>query len=173
MTRVRADIVDLYVLRPRAGAGAAAIVGAGYEALQLRRARQPLLGTWQPVMGHIEPGETAVAAAAREAREEVALDLTDRATVQGFWQLEQVHPFFIAASDEIVLSPRFLALVSRDWTPRLNDEHDAWRWTGLDNAPRAFSWPGQLASLREAEALLAPGSLQGHHLRLELQSGKA
>lgn len=155
----RCDVVDLYVVR-RA-------LGAGHEVLQLRRAREPLAGTWQPIMGHIEPGETAVAAMLREAREEVGLDVR---TVE-CWQLEQTYPFFIAATDTVMISPRFVVRVERAWEARLNGEHDAHRWVAMGDADRHFTWPGQLAALREIERILLPGSLQGRHLRLAFGGG--
>lgn len=151
-------MVDLYVVR-RGDA-------RGYQALQLRRTREPLARTWQPVMGHALAGERATQTVAREAREEIGLDLVALASAGRVWQLEQVHPFYIAAIDCVVLSPRFLALVEPGWGPTLNHEHDASRWVGLDDADRHFTWPGQLAALREIERILAPGSLQGRHLAL-------
>lgn len=146
--RVRADVVDVYVFRhggSRAGRP---------EFLQLLRANDPLKGTWQPVMGHAEAGESSVSAAARELLEEVGLDARSRACL-GLWALEQVHPFYIAAIDTVVMSPRFACEVATDWTPRLNREHTAHRWT--DRASD-FCWPGQKFALREIEEEIAPVS---------------
>src|SRR5690348_4989804 len=100
--KVRTDITDVYVFRQgdgvagRRGDGA----GAGIEFLQVLRASEPLGGTWHPVMGHIERGETAAACAVRELKEEVGLGHHDPALL-GLWALEQVHPFYIAAIDAI------------------------------------------------------------------------
>jgi 8-oxo-dGTP pyrophosphatase MutT (NUDIX family) len=116
-------------------------------------------------MGHIEEGETAVAAALREVKEEVGLS---RPEMKGFWALEQVHPFFIARRDEIVLSPRFAAEVAPAWEPTLNDEHSAHRWISGHQAGRYFMWPGQGAAIREIlESLLRPGALGERWLRVE------
>lgn len=140
--RVRADVVDVYILRrPRPR--------AGWQVLQVRRAKDPLRATWQPVMGHIEPGETAVEAAARELREEVGLVASSPDFV-GAWALEQVHPFYLAAIDCIVLSPRFVVQVHAGWEPTLNREHDAHRWVPAAQSMRFFLWPGQHAAIREA-----------------------
>ncbi|MBL0927683.1 MAG: NUDIX domain-containing protein [Phycisphaerales bacterium] len=144
--RLRSDVVDAYVFR-RAGEGHAPI-----ELLQLRRAKAPLDQTWQPVMGHVEAGETAVAAAARELLEEVGLDVRGP-DAMGFWALEQVWPFFLAELDCIVLSPRFVAEAAPRWEPTLNHEHSASRWvrvTGPDDpALNQFMWPGQRHAIRE------------------------
>ena len=151
--RVRSDVIDVYVARQSTPPGT---VG-DLELLQLRRSKSPLLGTWQPIMGHIEPGETAVAAALRELREEIALDATNpsQSSVVGFWALEQVHPFYIAAIDCIVLSPRFVVLVRAGFEPTRITEHDAHRWVHAGEAQAHFVWPGQLAAIKELLSILA------------------
>lgn len=160
---LRTDIVDVYVFRdsPRDP--------GDIEFLQMLRASQPMGGTWQPVMGHIEPGETAVDTALRELREEASLGPGSvRAPVRstpdllGVWALEQVHPFYIAAIECIVLSPRFAARVHPTWEPVLNHEHTASRWVALPRlasgaaqqarlaaALQQFMWPGQKATILE------------------------
>lgn len=143
--RIRTDIVDVYIIRP---------AGSSFDVLQLRRVERPLAGTWQPVMGHIEAGETAVAAAAREAGQELSLNLADEGTCTDLFALEQVHPFFIAELDAIFLSPRIVAVVRAGWEPALNEEHDDQRWLPLESAASAFMWPGQRAALAEIAGLL-------------------
>ncbi len=158
--RVRSDVVDVYVVKrggARAGRGA-------WRALQVRRAKDPLRGMWQPVMGHIEAGETALQAGARELREEVGLcgPGAARGVLLGAWALEQVHPFYLAAIDCIVLSPRLLVHVAHDWEPALNAEHDAARWVPLARAERWFMWPGQAAALREAQRYVLNPRAEAH-----------
>ena len=191
--RIRSDVIDVYVFqraakppRPVVGAsgGAASTswggitpdTGAdpaiGVYFLQLKRTREPLGGTWHPVMGHAEKGETAVQCAWRELSEEVGLREGDPA-LRGVWALEQVHPFFIAELDAIVMSPRFAVEVVPDWTPRLNDEHAGHRWVHARDAVRAsgegaFMWPGQRAAAREiVESLLVEGSVCAEKLRVK------
>jgi dihydroneopterin triphosphate diphosphatase len=155
-SRVRSDIVDVYVFRR---------IGETIEFLQLLRAGPPMDATWQPIMGHIEPGESAVRAAARELREEVGLGTPSDAPM-GLWALEQVHPYFIAEIDCIVLSPRFAAEVRADWAPRLNDEHSAFRWTARDDD---FMWPGQKRALEEIRReIVSPNSLARDRLRVSI-----
>jgi len=121
--------------------------------------------TWQPVLGHIEPGETAIQAVLREMGEETGLRRDDRLAL---WQLEQVHPFFIAATNSIYLCPRFVVEVGATWEPALNGEHDAHRWVEMSDADRYFIWPGQRAAIREfAGEIVNPNSSSPSALRLE------
>ena len=189
--RIRSDVIDVYIFqraatppRPVVGASAVSSSWGGVPAatgaapardiyfLQLLRSRDPLGNTWQPVMGHCEKGETAVQCALRELREEVGLQRTDD-TLRGLWALEQVHPFFIAELDAIVMSPRFAAEVAPGWSPCLNDEHGSCRWVHYRDAVRpsgdgAFMWPGQRSAAREiVESLLPAGSVSLEQLRLK------
>ncbi len=184
---VRTDVVDVYVFRRRVQQaekhiGETPPARHVVEFLQVLRASEPLAQTWHPVMGHIEPGETAVACALRELDEELGLCAgggaeEDDAKKQnpalvGVWALEQVHPFFIAELDAIVMSPRFAAEVAGDWQPRLNDEHSAHRWVAAEDAARSFMWPGQHAAVREIlEHLLPEGSLSRARLAVRLGGG--
>lgn len=154
---LRTDIIDVYVAR-------AAEAGPAPDGLlQLRRTREPAAATWQPVMGHIEPGERAVETLWRELSEEIGLD---RSGVRRAWSLERVRPFFLAERDEIVLSPRFAVEVPPGWSPKLNTEHDAARWAPLVEAERWFMWPGQREAIAEIRGLFEPGSLSEPVLRL-------
>lgn len=156
--RVRTDIVDVYIFRRTRG---------GLEFLQMLRSAEPLKETWHPVMGHIEKGETAVACAIRELEEEVGLRPADK-VFKGMWALEQVHPFYIAAIDQIVMSPRFAAEVARAWTPRVNDEHVGVRWVKAAEVARKFMWPGQVAACREVAGMVRKGSLARGHLAVRV-----
>ncbi len=159
MPRIRADIVDVYVFRRRPEEAE-----AGVEFLQMYREDGGLAKTWQPVIGHIEEGETAVAAAVREMEEETGLK---RGEALGMWALEQVHPFYIARTDEVVMSPRFAVEVAADWEPRLNEEHSAHRWVAGHQAERFFMWPGQRGAVREVLEVVVKGGLGEGWMRVE------
>lgn len=156
--RVRTDVVDVYVFtrvpakpardHDRDAAWPGRDRTSAVEFLQVLRVGEPLNNTWHPVMGHVEPGETAVDTARRELREELGLDAAD-ARVRGFWALEQTHPFFIAAINAIVMSPRFAIEVAPAFEPTLNAEHARHRWVPESEIDAMFMWPGQKACCRE------------------------
>lgn len=160
--RVRTDLVEVLVFRRRP---------QGVEFLQLRRATPPLQGSWQPVIGHVEAGETATDAAIRELREETGLD-AGRAL--GAWALEQVHPYFLAAHDAIVLSPRFAVEADAAFEPTLNTEHTASRWVWSSEVDASFVWPGQRLACREVmHEIVREGSLSRGWLRLKIPEAAA
>jgi dihydroneopterin triphosphate diphosphatase len=153
MPTIRCDLVDVYIMRREP-----------LEFLQLRRAEPPMVGTWHPVMGHVEAGETATACARREMNEEVGLEA---AQVLGMWALQGVHPFYMAATDTVMLSPRFAVEVGRGWEPTINDEHSAWRWVDASDIETSFLWPGQRNSCAEVMAIIA-GSPEAAFLHIDL-----
>lgn len=158
--RLRTDIIDAYVLRPS---------GKTHQLLLLRRATEPLLGQWHPVMGHVEPGESAMQTVLREVKEEIGLRAAD---ITRWHQLEQTFPFFLADRDEIHLSPRFVIESSPDFEPMLNEEHDDLRWIPIENAEHHLLWPGQRHALREIREHIVPGGATAEALRLP-QPGSA
>lgn len=133
MPAITSRFVDCHVFRrgPR-----------GVEWLVLKRSPGLLMGgTWQMVSGTIESGEKAYECAVRELEEE-----TDLRPLH-FYQASYVNRFYLAASDEIVLSPVFAAEVAPNAEVRLSGEHTAFEWVGFDEAMRRFPWPGQRKAL--------------------------
>ena len=117
------------------------------EWLVLRRAPHVMLGgTWQMVSGHLEPGEKAYACAVRELEEETGLRPVH------FYQASYVNRFYLAASDEIVLSPVFAAQVAPGAQVVLSGEHTYFAWVTFEEAMRRYPWPGQrkaIATIRD------------------------
>lgn len=151
---IRTDVFDVYVFR-RSPA----------TFLQLKRAEEPLLNTWQPIMGHVETGEATQVAMWRELQEEVGLTRESRHFL-GAWALEGVYPYYLARKDAIMMSPRFAIEVSDSWEPVLNSENSAARWVGPDDLGSHFMWPGQRACIGEILQDIIPGSLAEPFLKI-------
>jgi len=99
VTLVRVSFVDVYVLRQAA---------PGLEILVLRRGpagRSP--ASWETVHGTVEPGETPVAAARRELREETGCEPIR------LYNASRVESFYRHRVDEVALGPVFVAFVDR------------------------------------------------------------
>jgi len=135
--QVRSDIVEAFVFAKRA---------QGVELLLLKRATPPLAGAWQPVLGHMEQGESAAQCLFRELAEEIGLT-PQGGRLLGVWAIEGVQPYYVPQIEAIVLSPRFVVEAAADFVPTLNDEHGAWRWTRRWDD---LLWPSQRRAWREA-----------------------
>lgn len=135
MPEIVARFVDCHVFRIPPGGDA--------EWLLMKRAPGILLGgTWQMVQGHIEDGETAYQAAHRELVEETGV------VPEAFYQASYVNRFYLAESDQIILSPVFCARLPAEATVRLSEEHTEHRWVAFEEAMDAYPWPGQRKSLQ-------------------------
>jgi dATP pyrophosphohydrolase len=122
------------------------------EWLVMRRAPHIHLGgTWQMVSGHLEAGEKAYECAARELLEETGLRPLH------FYQASYVNRFYLASSDEIVLSPVFAAQVAPDAQVRLSGEHTDFAWVPYEEARRRYPWPGQRKAIEVIRAQFIQG----------------
>jgi dATP pyrophosphohydrolase len=113
------------------------------QLLLLRRSgHDSLPGVWQPVTGRIHAREKALAAAAREVREESGL------APSRWWRLEHVVSYVNPLTDELRVVPLFAAEVELLSRVRLSDEHDAYRWVTPAAAAPLVLWDTQRAALR-------------------------
>jgi len=164
--KIRTDIVEVYVFR-RSRAVLRGHATRGLEFLQLHRSSGKISHTWQPVMGHVEEGETATQAALRELKEEAGYAVGSGLVAA--WQIEAVNTYFLASIDAVMMSPGFAVEVSPDVEPKLDDSHDGARWVPRDACDRMFFWPGQRRAVTEiVEEIIAPESPSEKVLRLPL-----
>ncbi len=160
---IRPDLIECWVFRVREG--------AGLEILLIRRSPGRIFpGLWQCVTGGIDRGERVPLAALRELAEETSFG---QAAIEGFYDLDQVAPFYDQGSDEVVVSAIFAVRVRPDAVPVLSVEHDDARWVSPEEALRLAIWSSYAESMRRIEErLLDPElaawfevSLEGDRLR--------
>jgi len=143
MAEIEIGTVDVFVISPRS---------AGWRVLALQRAlatRCP--GAWEPVHGHIEPGEEPEEAAIREVREETGLvvDRLYNACVQ---------PFYLHKTHTLQLAIVFAAFVDDPATVVTGAEHQRAEWLSVEDALARFNFPAERQSLRTIVELLSTGN---------------
>jgi len=120
-------------------------------------------GTWQPVSGAIEPGETAWQAAIRELHEEAGL-----APVE-LYRLPVVNTFYISDGDTLWHSVPFCAIVDPAEPVVLNDEHDALRWVARCDADKAFMWATDRSAIAELCRTILDDGEAKPYLRIQVE----
>jgi len=142
MTQVRVGTVDAFVIRPLAD---------GWQVLALQRGTNTRCpSAWEPVHGHIEPGEEPEDAAVREVREETGLDVERLYVVR-------VQPFYLRKIRTVELAIVFAAFVAETGEVVTGSEHQRAEWLSVDEALLQFAFPAERASLREIVELLSTG----------------
>jgi 8-oxo-dGTP diphosphatase len=107
VTQDTADFSPSYTGWPRCAASAA--IFRGPEVLLVQRGKGALKGWWSLPGGHIEPGETARAAAAREVMEETGI----QADIEG---LLDVHDVISRTGDGVLAAHYVLAVFYGRWS---------------------------------------------------------
>ncbi len=142
MTSIEVGTVDVFVVRP---------LPDGWRVLALQRGRETRCPTaWEPVHGHVDPGESPEEAAIREMREETGL-APDRLYVV------RVSPFYVRKTKTLQLAVVFAAFVDGNGDVVLGEEHQRHEWLTVDDALARFAFPGERVSLRELVELLSTG----------------
>jgi 8-oxo-dGTP pyrophosphatase MutT (NUDIX family) len=102
-------------------------------------------GYWHPIAGAVEAGETSHAAALRELHEETELEAVELQPLGEFaytpepWEQSPAPRIHVEA---------FLVDVEPGWEPRLNEEHEEYRWLKREEAAALLFWPEPAALLR-------------------------
>jgi 8-oxo-dGTP pyrophosphatase MutT (NUDIX family) len=97
-------------------------------------------GFWHLPSGGVEPGETAAEAATRELYEETRLGAP-----VGALGLELSYP----TSFGRMRVDAFSAQAPDDWEPVLDEEHDAYRWCGLEATLELLAYEEPREAVRE------------------------
>lgn len=92
-------------------------------------------GYWHQIAGGVEKGESPAAAAVRELREETGL-AAEPAPIAGAFEYAGIHV------------DCFVAEAPAGWEPRLDWEHDAYRWLPASAAADLMHWPEPSQVLR-------------------------
>ena len=143
MAQIEVGTIDVYVVRPLA---------SGWRVLALQRGQQARCpGAWEPVHGHIDPGEQPEQAAVRELREETGL-------VAEHLYIVRVQPFYVRSTRTLQLAVVFAAFVAEPADVVIGTEHVRAEWLTVDDALVRYAFPGERASLREVVELLAAGN---------------
>ena len=130
--------------RPCAGA----LVTQGGKLLLVRRAHAPWKGAWDLPSGFCAPREHPIEAAAREVREETALEV-DVGPVLGMW-IDSYAPDGPGA-DKVTLTIYFNATVADGHEPQLASSKVAEiGWFGRDELPEPLAFPGHVPEVLEA-----------------------
>jgi 8-oxo-dGTP pyrophosphatase MutT (NUDIX family) len=126
-------------------------VRRGEEYLILHRS--PKQGAyWHCVAGGLEEGESYADAAACELLEETGLEARLVEIGRHFvYRLEEWEPRYRPEAGEIHVEC-FLAEAPGDWEPRLDWEHDEYRWCRPDQAVALLFWPEPREVLQELTA---------------------
>ncbi|MEL7303310.1 MAG: NUDIX hydrolase [Pseudomonadota bacterium] len=114
------------VVVPRAAASLA--VFKDREVLLVRRAKPPVAGLWSLPGGHVEPGETAMAAAIRELAEETSCTARDV-------RLADIHDVILRDETGCVTRQFMIAVHAGVWesgVPVAGDDADEAQFVSLD-----------------------------------------
>lgn len=155
MTEPARRMICVYVFRHREH---------GSEFLLLLRSPERYMGgTWQPVTGGVEAGETAWQAALREMGEETGL------TPLRFYQADGVETFYVARTDTVHQCPVFAAEVPGDAEVVLNPENTQADWVHVDQIAGRLLWPGQRRSVAEIVQEIVGGGPARPYLEIPLE----
>ncbi|MFF5256912.1 NUDIX domain-containing protein [Streptomyces leeuwenhoekii] len=101
------------------------------QVLLIERGSQPHQGAWALPGGHVDPGETSLAAAGRELAEETGIRITaDNLSLIGVWDAPGRDP------RGRYVTVAYLAVVPIGTQITAGDDARTARWRPLDNLPK-------------------------------------
>lgn len=133
---------------------------AEYLVLQRSLEERAHPGMWQIITGMVEEGESAVAAALREVREESGV------TPQRLWNVPLVNSFYNATTDTVHMCPVFAIQAAPEAVVTLSEEHMAYDWRPFAAARDRLVWPAHRESLDIVDAYIVRGSEAADRLTL-------
>ncbi|XP_025708706.1 bis(5'-nucleosyl)-tetraphosphatase [asymmetrical] [Callorhinus ursinus] len=101
---------------------------------------------WTPPKGHVEPGEDDLETALRETQEEAGIAAGQLTIIEGF----RMELNYVARKKPKTVIYWLAEVKDYNVEIRLSQEHQAYRWLGLDEAC-------QLAQFKEMQAALQEG----------------
>lgn len=108
------------------------------EFLILKRSKVKVYsGQWRMVGGKVKDLEKYWQAALREIREETSMQPTK------FWTVPSTNQFYEYQSDSILNIPAFAAEMANNEDPKLDDEHDDFKWIKFEQIREYIFWPEQ------------------------------
>ncbi|XP_035245540.1 bis(5'-nucleosyl)-tetraphosphatase [asymmetrical] [Anguilla anguilla] len=111
---------------------------------------------WSPPKGHVDPGEDDMATALRETQEEAGLGVGQLRVAEGF--VSEMRYKVRGRPKEVVY---WLAeLADPETAVTLSDEHQDYRWAGLDEACSLAGYRDLQGALQDAHRFLLAGQKQ-------------
>lgn len=105
---------------------------------------------WTPPKGHVDPGENDLETALRETQEETGIEANQLTVLEGFRR----ELNYVARQKPKTVIYWLAEVKDSDVEIRLSQEHQAYRWLGLDEACQLAQFEEMKATLQEGHQFL-------------------